>query len=73
MQGVFFHVKIFRMSERLSFRQLLKEKDSDAVVYVIGICVFFITGITALIIKGIAVRYNINMLTECQFRHLTGL
>ena len=42
------------MSERLSFRQLLKEKDSDAVVYVIGICVFFITGITALIIKGIA-------------------
>lgn len=73
MQGVFFHVKIFCMSERLSFRQLLKKKDSDAVVYVIGICVFFITGITALIIKGIAVRYNINILTECQFRHLTGL
>ena len=73
MQGVFFHVNILCMSERLNFRQLLREKDSDAVVYIIGICIFFITGITALIIKGIAVRYNINMLTECQFRHLTGL
>lgn len=73
MQGVFFHVNILYMSERLNFRQLLREKDSDAVVYIIGICIFFITGITALIIKGIAVRYNINMLTECQFRHLTGL
>ena len=65
MQGVFFHVNILYMSERLNFRQLLREKDSDAVVYIIGICIFFITGITALIIKGIAVRYNINMLTEC--------
>ena len=62
MQGVFFHVNILYMSERLNFRQLLREKDSDAVVYIIGICIFFITGITALIIKGIAVRYNINML-----------
>ena len=73
MQGVFFHVKILYMSERLNFRQLLREKDPDAVVYIIGICIFFITGITALIIKGIAVRYNINILTECLFRHLTGL
>ena len=56
MQGVFFHVNILYMSERLNFRQLLREKDSDAVVYIIGICIFFITGITALIIKGIAVR-----------------
>lgn len=68
-----FHVKILYMSERLNFRQLLREKDPDAVVYIIGICIFFITGITALIIKGIAVRYNINILTECLFRHLTGL
>ena len=73
MQGVFFHVNILYMSERLNFRQLLREKDPDAVVYIIGICIFFITGITALIIKGIAVRYNINILTECLFRHLTGL
>ena len=73
MQGVFFHVKILYMSERLNFRQLLREKDPDAVVYIIGVCIFFITGITALIIKGIAVRYNINILTECLFRHLTGL
>lgn len=73
MQGVFFHVKIFCMSERLSFRQLLKEKDSDTVVYISGICISFIIGFAALLIRWAALHYNINILTECQFRHLTGL
>lgn len=61
------------MVEKNYFRQLLKEKDSDAYLYIIGICVA-LPVLLVVIISGLIIDNNgYSLVKNCGFRRLTGL
>lgn len=61
------------MNEKLSFRDLLRKKDSDAVLYLIGIIIIAVVILSYFII-GLLTRYtNVALPEICVLRTATGL
>lgn len=61
------------MIEKKYFRQLIKEKDSDAILYIIGICTAVPVALFIIISNLIIERTGYSMIKNCGFRMLTGL
>lgn len=61
------------MNKHTTFRRLLKEKDSDAVLYVIGIAVALIVGIAYFAFKLLGNHFTVfRILSNCVFWQMTG-
>lgn len=61
------------MEKKNGFFQLIKHKDSDAVIYLVGIAVFAIISVIALSAYLIGNNTDIDFLKVCYFRMWTGM